>query len=95
MSKLFTIYYKTSLRNEIIENEFSVTVDLSPADCELMVRNKGCNNFDMIYSDTTSCSYEGVRVHNYVFLNNGTLFKQTGACELRLLIFNDYSRLLV
>ncbi len=39
MSKLFSIYYKTFLRNEIIENEFSETVDLSPADCEHMVRN--------------------------------------------------------
>jgi hypothetical protein len=70
--KLFTIYYKTSLRNEIIENEFSVTVDLSPADCELMVRNKRCNNFDMICSDTTSCSYEGVRVPNYEWLKQHT-----------------------
>jgi hypothetical protein len=40
MSKLLTIYYKTLLRNEIIENEFSETVDLSPGDCELLMRNK-------------------------------------------------------
>jgi hypothetical protein len=64
MSKLFTIYYKTFLRYEIIENEFSETVDLSTADCAFMVRNKRCKNFDMICSDTTSCSYEGVRVPN-------------------------------
>ena len=72
MSKLFTVYYKTFLRNEIIENEFSENVDLSPADCELMVRNKRCNNFDMICSDTTSCSYEGVRVPYYEWLKQHT-----------------------
>jgi hypothetical protein len=72
MSKLFKIYYKTFLRNEIIENEFSETVDLSPGVCELMVRNKRCNNFDMIFGDTSSCFYKGVRVLNYEWLKQQT-----------------------
>jgi hypothetical protein len=72
MSKLFKIYYNTFQRNEIIENEFSETVDLSPGVCELMVRNKRCNIFDMIFGVNSSCFYEGVRVLNYEWLKQKT-----------------------
>ena len=56
MIKIFTRYYKTFIRDEVIENELNEAVNLTPADCELMLKNKRCHNFDMICSDTTSCT---------------------------------------
>ena len=45
MYKMYTIYYKTFLYDEIIQNEWTEAVNLTPVECELMVRNKGCQNF--------------------------------------------------
>ena len=42
-----------------------------------MLKNKRCQNFDMICSDTTSCTYEGIRVPNYEWLkpHTGVVYK--------------------
>jgi hypothetical protein len=72
MYKMYTIYYKTFLYDEIIQNEWTEAVNLTPVECELMVRNKRCQNFDMVCSDVTSCHYEGVRVPNYAWLKEHT-----------------------
>ena len=37
-----------------------------------MVRNERCNNFDMIFGDTSSCFYDGARVPNYEWLKQHT-----------------------
>jgi hypothetical protein len=72
MYKMYTIYYKTFLQDEVIQNEWTEAVNLTPIECELMVRNKRCHNFDMICSDVNSCHYEGVRVPNYAWLKEHT-----------------------
>ncbi len=72
MYKMYTIYYKTFLQDEVIQNEWTEAVNLTPIACELMVRNKRCHNFDMICSDVNSCHYEGVRVPNYAWLKEHT-----------------------
>ncbi len=51
MYKMYTIYYKTFLQDEIIQNKWTEAVSLTPDDCELMVRNKRCHNFDMVCSE--------------------------------------------
>jgi hypothetical protein len=72
MSKLFTNYYKTFWRDEVIENEFTEVVTLSPFDCELMIQSRRCNNIPMNCVDSSSCQYEGVRVPNYEWLKSHT-----------------------
>jgi hypothetical protein len=72
MYKMYTIYYKTFLQDEIIQNEWTEAVSLTPDECELMVRNKRCHNFDMVCSDVNSCHYEGVRIPNYGWLKTYT-----------------------
>ena len=47
ISKLYTIYYRTFLRDEIIENEWTETVKLTPTECLMMVQFKRCNNFQL------------------------------------------------
>jgi hypothetical protein len=74
MYKMYTIYYKTFLQDEVIQNKWTEAVNLTPIECELMVRNKRCHNFDMICSDVNSCHYEGVRVPNYAWLKEHTGF---------------------
>lgn len=68
MEKLFTRYYKTFLRDETIEGEWTETVHLSVPDCEMMVQFKRCHIYDMICSDNWSCSYEGQRIPKYEWL---------------------------
>jgi len=38
ITKLFTIYYKTFLRDEVIENEWVESIKMSPAECLMMVQ---------------------------------------------------------
>jgi hypothetical protein len=42
VERLYTRYYKTFLRDEVIENEFISNEALSPTECEIMVRDKTC-----------------------------------------------------
>jgi hypothetical protein len=76
ISKLYTIYYKTFLRDELIENEWTETVKLSPTECLMMVQFKRCNNFpltcvadgsltyiQMVYKGERKPNYEWIKPH--------------------------------
>jgi hypothetical protein len=76
-SKLFTIYYKTFLRDEVIQNEWGESVKMSPIECLMMVQFKTCNNLPMVCVEDGSCSYEGERKPNYDWLkpHTGVLYR--------------------
>jgi hypothetical protein len=69
---MYTIYYKTFLRDEIIENEWIESVKLTPTECLMMVQFKKCGTFQMTCVADGSCQYEGERKPNYDWLKPHT-----------------------
>jgi hypothetical protein len=72
LSKLYTIYYKTFLRDELIENERTETVKLSPTECIMMVQFKRFNNFPLTCVAHGWCTYEGEWKTNYEWIKPRT-----------------------
>jgi hypothetical protein len=91
ISKLFTIYYKTFLRNKVIQNEWGESVKMSPVECLMIDQFKTCNNLPMVCVEDGSCSYEGERKPNYDWLKPHTGVVSSCKTFKRVIIAADKS----